>query len=213
MEAQSGSPMLRRSLKPSLVGVVYVAKREYQRLAFSATPFPADTILVLNTSSVGVSRVSRAKVEEDGDGEARLTLSALSLYGLGRGLGLGVVLELRRGGDDHRRRREADSEGEGGWKVQERGTPVVLRGELWGRLALRGAEQEDGCRRRGLAGSCRSRLGVRLLSGLPRWFMYSSISLARCRRALGVLTSSLSSSGSSLCCSDWDSATRRDRGS
>lgn len=62
-------------------------------------------------------------------------------------------------------------EGEGGWKVQERGTPALLRGELWGRLALRGAQSEAGWRRRGLAGSCRSRLGVRLLSGLPMLFM------------------------------------------
>lgn len=109
---------------------MYVARREYHRLAFSATPFPAENTLVLNTSSVGVSKVSSAKEEEDGDGDARLILSALSLYGLGRGLGLGVVLELRREGEDHRRWRETVWEGEGGWKVRERGTPAVLRGEL-----------------------------------------------------------------------------------
>ncbi len=86
----------------TFVGVVNVAKREYQRLAFSATPFEAETTLVLNTSSVGVSRVSRAKEEEEGEGDARPVLSVLSLYGLGRGLGLGVVLELRPGGDDQR---------------------------------------------------------------------------------------------------------------
>lgn len=147
--------------------MVYVARREYQRLAFSATPFPAENTLVLNTSSVGVSRVSRAKEEEEGEGDARLILSVLSLYGLGRGLGLGVVLELRQGGDDHKRWRVIVWEGEGGWKVRERGIPAVLRGELWGRLALRGPETEDGWRRRGLAGSFKSILGVRLLSGLP----------------------------------------------
>lgn len=103
-----------------------MARREYQRLAFSATPFPADTTLVLNTSSEGVSRLSRVKEEDEGDGDARITL--LSLLGLGRGLGVGVavVLELRQEGDDHRRWRE----GEGGWKVRERGTAAVPQGEL-----------------------------------------------------------------------------------
>lgn len=66
-----------------------MAKREYQRLAFSATPLPAEKTLVLNTSSVGVSRVSRAKEEE---GDPRPILSALSRKGLGPGLAL--VLEL-----------------------------------------------------------------------------------------------------------------------
>lgn len=100
-----------------------MARREYQRLAFSATPFPAETMLVLNTSSEGVSRLSRVKEEDEGDGDARLTL-----LGLGRGLGVGVavVLELRQEGVDHRRCRE----GEGGWKVRERGTAAVLQGEL-----------------------------------------------------------------------------------
>ena len=154
-----------------MVGVVYVERREYQRLAFSATPFPAENMLVLNTSSVGVIRVSRAKEEEEGEGDARLIPSVLSLQGLGRGLALGVVLELWQEGDESRRWRETDWEGEGGWKVRERGIPAALRGELWGRLALRGAEREEGWRRRGLAESCRSMLGVLLLSGLPMWFM------------------------------------------
>ena len=48
-----------------------MARREYQRLAFSATPFPADTTLLLKPSSVGVSRESRAKDEDEGEGEAR----------------------------------------------------------------------------------------------------------------------------------------------
>lgn len=75
-----------------MVGVLDVAKREYQRLARSATPFPAETTLVLKTSSVGVSRASRAKAEEDG--EARRSL---------KGLRLGLVLELRPDGDDTNR--------------------------------------------------------------------------------------------------------------
>lgn len=85
--------------------MVYVARREYQRLAFSATPFPAENILVLNTSSEGVSRLSRVKEEDEGDGDTRPILLSLSLFGLGRGLGLGVavVLELRQEGEDHRR--------------------------------------------------------------------------------------------------------------
>lgn len=80
----------------TLVGVVYVARREYQRLAFSATPFPAENMLVLNTSSEGVSRLSRVNEEDEGEGDARLVLLSLSLFGLGRGLGVGVavVLEL-----------------------------------------------------------------------------------------------------------------------
>ena len=54
----------------------------------------------------------------------------------------------------------------------ERGTPALLMGELWGRLARRGAERVDaGWRRRGLDGSWRSLLGVRLLRGLPMWLM------------------------------------------
>lgn len=83
-EEQSGSPApredtLKRSLWLSLVGVVYVARRVYQRLAFSATPFPAENMLVLNTSSVGVRSVSKAKEEEESEGDVRLILSALSL--------------------------------------------------------------------------------------------------------------------------------------
>lgn len=83
-----------------------------------------------------------------------------------------MVLKLRVGGEDHRCWREMGCEGDGGWKVRERDTPAVLRGELWGRLALREeAESEEWWRRTGLAGSWKSRLGVRLLSGLPMWFM------------------------------------------
>lgn len=145
----------------TLVGVVYVENREYQRLAFSATPLPADTTLVLKTSSVGVSKVSRVKEEEEeGEGDA------CSL----KGLRLGLVLELGQDGDDTTHWREMGWEGEVWWKVKERGTPAVLKGELWGRLDLRGAEATAGWRRSGLAGSCRSELDVRLLSGVSRWF-------------------------------------------
>ena len=60
-----------------------MARREYQRLAFSATPFPAENMLLLNTSKVGVRRESRAKDEDVGEGDTRpipwLSSSPLSL--------------------------------------------------------------------------------------------------------------------------------------
>lgn len=109
-----------------------MARREYQRLAFSATPLPAENTLVLKTSSLGVSSVSRAK--EDEEGEASGVSSARSLHGLGRGLGLGLGLGVALEGVDHKRRREAArGEGEGsGWEVRERGSaaPGALSGEL-----------------------------------------------------------------------------------
>ena len=76
-----------------------MARREYQRLAFSATPFPADTMLVLKTSSEGVISVSSPKDEEygegEGEGEARPEGRSLSpLKGAASGSHVG---------EDHRR--------------------------------------------------------------------------------------------------------------
>lgn len=144
------------------VNEVWDDKREYRRLAFSATPFPADMTLLLKMSRVGVKSESIEKDELEGvgdDGETREEGLSLSLVHTPRGReGDGFNLSLDLTGSE--------------------------------RCVLERTRVED-CgdevqRNNGLEGFCRSVLDVRLLRGLLLLFMYISISSARLWPVLGV---------------------------
>lgn len=73
---------MNNSVLPTCVSEVWEDRREYRRLAFSATPFPADMTLLLKMSRVGVKSESMENDEVEGvgdEGETREGGLSLSL--------------------------------------------------------------------------------------------------------------------------------------